>query len=90
MAAAFVLRESKRLNLLINAGLRTGTEAHTIVQAKVMCKDTSKHAGIAPIRKEEERKEASMCMSKGREQKTRRQNNCEHTPKKKLKGSSLI
>lgn len=57
MGAAFLRRESKRLNLLTNAGLPTGTEAHTIVQDKVMCKDTTKHTGIAPNTKEEERKE---------------------------------
>jgi len=87
--AAF-LRESKRLNFLINAHLRTGTEAHIIVQDEVTCKDTSKQAGIAPNREEEKRKEVSVCMGEEREQKIRQQNTYEHTPKKKLKGSSLI
>lgn len=68
MTDAFVLRESKRLSFLINTRLHTGTEAHVIIQSKVICKNTSKHAVIALNRKGEERKEMSMCMSREREQ----------------------
>lgn len=51
MTDAFVLRESKRLSFLINTRLHTGTEAHVIIQSKVICKNTSKHAVIALNRK---------------------------------------
>lgn len=55
MTAAFVLRESKRLSFLINTRLHTGTEAHVIIQSKVICKNASKYAAIALNRKGEER-----------------------------------
>lgn len=79
--AVFVFIESKRLNLLIN-GLHTGTEEHILVQDKVMCKDTSNHAGTAPNRRGGKR---SYVHEQGERTETRQQNIHKHTPNKKLK-----